>query len=272
MSRGSELRPKKPRNLHATLIAAGVFLVLYVLGAWLAVWSPKRGFGLVFGILATLIFLFEIAYPARRGRAKPLRSAQDWLQAHVYLGALAFLAVLVHAGFRWPSGLMGWLLLLLSLATTVSGLVGVYLQKRIPLRLAEGLTVEALYERIPSLVDKLRGEADDLTSSASDELARFYRSKVRPALARVSRSRRYWWDVRAGREAALEELRRMSQFVAPEEKELLEDLTKIYTEKLELDAHFTLQGLLRSWLWIHVPPAGLLMGLVAIHVFTWVWY
>jgi hypothetical protein len=91
-------------------------------------------------------------------------------------------------------------------------------------------------------------------------------------MSQVSPSRSYWWDVRAGREAALEELRRMSQFVAPEEKEVVEDLGKIYAEKLELDAHYTLQGLLRSWLWIHVPPAGALMGLVVIHVFTWVWY
>jgi len=57
----------------------------------------------------------------------------------------------------WPgfwAGL-GWLLLLLSLWTTASGLFGVWLQKWIPAAMAGGLQVEALYERIPELVEGL---------------------------------------------------------------------------------------------------------------------
>jgi len=121
-----------------------VMVLVYAIGAWLAPWSPKRGLGLFFGIVASLVFVFEMAYPYRRSRARPLGTARRWLQAHVYLGALAFLAVLIHAGFHWPGGFMGWALLLLSAWTTLTGLVGVWLQKWLPIVMSEGLRVEAL--------------------------------------------------------------------------------------------------------------------------------
>ena len=64
----------------------------------------------------------------------------------------------------------------------------------------------------------------------------------------------------------------MVSFVDAQDKGKVEDLMSIYTEKLELDAQYSLQGILRKWLWLHVPAAGLLMGLLVIHVLTWVWY
>ncbi|HEV8314251.1 MAG TPA: hypothetical protein VGQ23_14385, partial [Burkholderiaceae bacterium] len=132
--------------------------------------------------------------------------------------------------------------------------------------------VEALYERIPSLVQKLLAEADTLMADASDIVERFYRSDIRNRMVAVSPSWGYVLDIRGGRERALEPFRRMSQFVDAAEKERVDDLATIYTEKMELDAQYSLQGILRRWLVFHVPPAGLLMGLLAIHIFAWLWY
>ena len=61
-------------------------IVAYAIAAWMGPFSPKRGLGLVFGIVAALVFVFEMAYPYRRSRAKPLGTARRWLQAHIYLG------------------------------------------------------------------------------------------------------------------------------------------------------------------------------------------
>ncbi len=213
-----------------------------------------------------------MSYPARRPAARPLLTAQNWIQAHVYLGILAFLGVFIHTGFAWPQGAFGWWLLVLSAWTTASGLLGVWLQKWIPATLTEGLQVEALFERIPGLLDELVAEADALMSDASDVVERFYRQEVRDHLSRLSPSWGFLLDVRGGRERALEPFRRMVGFTDAEEKAKVENLMSIYTEKLELDAQHSLQGILRKWLWFHVPPAGLLMGLLLMHVFTWVWY
>ncbi len=272
MNLAGALRPKQPRNLGIAAAAAFVMLAGYAVGAWLRAWSPGRGLGLAFGILASLFFVFEMVYPYRRSRARPLGTARRWLQFHVYLGALAFLAVLAHAGFRLPGGLMGWALLLLSGWTTLSGLAGVWLQKWLPVVMAEGLKVEALYERIPALAEHLMNEADALVANASEALERFYRSEVRTHLTRIEPSWAFVLDVRAGRERALQPFRRMAGFVDLEEKEIVTDLMTIRMEKMDLDVHHTLQGILRHWLILHVPPAALLMSLLVIHILAWVLY
>jgi hypothetical protein len=266
------LRPKEPGNLRAAAATSALLVAVFVAGAAAWPWSPKRGLGLAFGFLATALFVFEMAYPFRRPKARPLGTAKSWAQAHVYLGTLALLAVLIHAGFRLPRGGLGWALLLLSLWTTASGLMGVWLQKWIPAALAEGLRVEALYERIPGLVDQLVAEADVLMAGADEVGERFYRTEVRPSLSRPSPSWGFLLDVRASRDRALEPFRRVAQFVDAAQKPLIDDLMSIYTEKIELDAHYSLQGILRRWLVLHVPTAGLLMGLLAVHVFAWAWY
>lgn len=274
MSVAKALRPKYPANLKLTLLGAGALFLVYLLAAWLAPWSPKSAAGLAFGTLAALLFFFDMAYPARRPRATPLRSARHWLQAHVYLGSLAFLAVLMHTGFELPHGWFGWALLLLSFWTTFTGLVGVFLQKWIPSTLADNLSVEALFERIPELVAKLREEADHLMDGASDQLDHFYRSKIREPLSRLDPSWNYLLDVRGGRERALEPFRQIAPFVEASEKDKVQDLMSLYTEKLELDAQYRMQWLLRRWLALtgHVLAAGLLVGLLVVHVLTWVLY
>src|SRR5262245_54705676 len=114
-------------------------MLCYPIGAWWSgVWSPKAGFGLVFGFLAAGAFVFGMGDPLRRPKAFPLFTAKVWLQAHIYLGALAFVGVLVHCGFSFPHGKFGWALWLLAAWTTFSGLAGVWLQKWIPAALAEG--------------------------------------------------------------------------------------------------------------------------------------
>jgi len=188
------------------------------------------------------------------------------------LAATTLVAVLIPAGFHWPGGFMGWALLLLSAWTTLTGLVGVWLQKWLPIVMSEGLRVEALYERIPALIEHLLKEADALVANTSEVLERFYLAEVRTRLAVVEPSWSYLIDVRAGRERALEPFRRMSSFVDPAEKEIVNDLMTIRMEKMDLDVHYSLQGILRRWLIVHVPPAAVLMALLAVHILAWVLY
>ena len=45
-------------------------------------------------------------------------------------------------------------------------------------------------------------------------------------------------------------------------------LERLYSAKLDLDTHYAWQTVLRTWLWLHVPAAVLLLVLVAIHIAT----
>jgi hypothetical protein len=248
----------------------------YLAASRLWLWSPKRGLGLAFGFAGAFIFLLEMAYPLRRAlRSRPFGTAKEWLQKHVYWGFLGFLLAALHAG-GLPHGAMGWWLIGLTAWVTVSGLAGVLLQKWIPLRLAEQLpVVEVIYERIPATVDDLRAEADALIQGCSERLQDFYYSRIRGPLSAVRPfSLELVLDVRSGRERELEPFRSMARFLEEAEREKIEDLAGLYVQKLELDAHHSNQALLRAWLlWtLHVPAGGLLLGVLLIHVATWIWF
>ena len=81
------------------------------------------------------------------------------------------LLVLIHMGFRWPGGMFGWWLFGLSLWTTLTGILGVVLQKWVPVTIARNLKVEALYVRIPGLVERLAADAATLASGRAKRSA-----------------------------------------------------------------------------------------------------
>src|SRR5215467_9580478 len=109
------LRPKKPAWAYGSVavgaLGLGAFLVLVERRPW----DPARAGGLIFGIAASVIYFIELLYPLRRRLLGfPFGNAQRWIQFHIYGGCLAFWFVLIHEGLRWPSGSLGWLLLVLS--------------------------------------------------------------------------------------------------------------------------------------------------------------
>lgn len=267
------VKPKRPVWFLTSLAIAVVSIAAFVGLAWRAPWQPGRFWGLTFGTIAAVIFVFESLYPLRRRlMARPFGTAQHWLQLHVYGGALAALFVLVHMGFRWPGGQFGWWLLALTTITTLTGLGGVFLQKWIPAVLAGNLSVEALYDRIPEIAARLQGEADALAGGGSDALERFYFGSVRPSLAGVTPSWSYLVDVRSGRERRVAEFRNVAPFLGEAERARLDDLQAIALEKYELDAQYSLQRVLRYWIWLHLPPSMLLLGLVTAHILSvWVY-
>ena len=188
MSR-SFLRPKCRTWFIGSVSVGTGSVALFAVLASSAPWSPGRFWGLIFGTLAAVVFVLDGLYPLRRRlMGWPFGTAQRWLQFHIYGGALALLFVLIHVGFSLPNGQFGWWLFGLTLWSVVSGLVGVWLQKWIPTVLASQLSVEALYDRIPEMADRLQSEADAVARGASDLLERFYSGEIRPSLAGVAPS------------------------------------------------------------------------------------
>jgi hypothetical protein len=43
-------------------------------------------------------------------------------------------------------------------------------------------------------------------------------------------------------------------------------------DRVAIDDHLAVQRLLRGWLWFHVPPAIVLLGLLALHILAVVLY
>src|SRR5262249_32500575 len=57
------LRPKRPDWFRGFLVVAVVSMVVYLVAAWWAPWTPGRLGGLTFGTLAALLFVVDSLYP-----------------------------------------------------------------------------------------------------------------------------------------------------------------------------------------------------------------
>jgi len=265
-------RPKRPAWLAATAATAAVSVALGLGARWWRGWSPGDWWGLTFGTLAAVLMFLGALYAGRRRLlVPPLSTAQDWLQFHIYGSTLAGVFVLVHIGFAWPNGQFGWWLLGLTLWTVGSGLLGVLLQKWVPTLVAAHLSVEVIYERIPEIVSQLQAEAARTMEGASDVLQRFYDAQVQPALAGLSPSWSYVLDAHSGRNERLAPFEHLRSFIGDDDRNRLADLQAIVAEKLEIEAHYSLQRALRLWPILHVPPALLLLAAIVLHVAE-VWY
>ena len=68
----------------------------------------------------------------------PLMAASTWLQIHVYLGLICALLFLLHSDFRLPNGTFEILLWATTVGLFVTGMIGLVISRRLPLRLRSG--------------------------------------------------------------------------------------------------------------------------------------
>ena len=194
------------------------------------------------------------------------------LNFHVYGGTLCLLLVFMHTGFRLPSGTFNWILWLSTIWVILSGILGTALQKWIPNTLSSGLDVEVLYDRVPELVDELRKKAEKLSLGASVPIQKFYNKHLALAMAGVQPRMVYCIDITGGYQIRRRRFDYIREALSDEDNRSLAELESIYQTKLALDAHFTLQRVLRLWLYAHVPLSVALMILLALHLFAVFYY
>jgi hypothetical protein len=159
----------------ATLIAALGATAWTVISARGAGRWPGGGSlsGLMLGLVAALIFLFEIALVVKK--TKPLRtarwllSAQTWMKAHIWLGLLTAPLVILHSGGRL-GGTLTTVLVVVFAAVIVSGLWGLALQNLLPRLLLEAAPAETVYSEIERVGRQYAEEARRLVINACGTL------------------------------------------------------------------------------------------------------
>jgi hypothetical protein len=263
---------RSPQWADAFVAAVVLCLLAYLINGLVSEVNAGNWWGLTYGMLATALMLGAALYGIRRRKLNTdIGKSQTWVQFHVYGGTVFMLLVFMHSGFHLPSGVMNWLLWILSLWVTVSGIVGVALQKWIPKLLTSGLAIEAIYERIPELVAQIRERAEKLAGTCADPVRDFYQRNVAVVMAGPNPRAIYYIDITGGIRSRMKQFEYLRQFVSGDEREKVDELRSLYKTKLELDAHYTLQKALRWWLYTHVPISLVLIVLVALHVYA-VWY
>jgi len=261
---------------RAFLVALGVCVVAYLLNIVFSEVESRNVWGLSYGIAASLLLLGVILLGWRRRSMRfasrmKLGRSRTWLYFHVYGGILFLVLALMHSGLHLPTGNLTWGIWLLSVWTTLSGILGLVLQKWIPRALTSGLSIEVNHDRIPELIEQIRVRAEELAASCGHSAQRLYGRRIAPALAGPSPSLMYFIDITGGIQSRLKELRFLRKLQTGDEWKKLNELEQLYRTKLEIDAHYTLQKALRWWLYVHVPTSLLLMACVLVHIFV-VWY
>jgi len=267
-------RSTAARWFIAAVIVCGAAFLLNVAFADL---RPSNIWGLTYGALAAILMVGVALLGARRRMTKfalkaGLGHAQTWLQFHLYGGALCMLLIFMHTGFRQPHGILTWWLWFLSLWVTISGFLGVILQKWIPRLLTSGLAIEVVYERIPELITEISEKVNALVANCTEPVKDFYQKKLAMALVTPRPRLIYCIDITGGIQARLKQFDYLRGFLSAAEKEKLGALEAFYKTKLEIDAHYTLQRIMRLWLYTHVPASIVLLILLGLHLFAVLYY
>jgi hypothetical protein len=230
-----------------------------------------------YGIGAAVLMTGAALYGVRRRMAgmsarKGLGKSHTWLQFHVYGSTLFLLLVFMHTGFKLPTGTLYWWLWMMSIWVTITGLIGVVLQKWIPSILSSGLSIEVMPERIPELIEEARMQAAELVTQCSQPIVDFFHKRIERSLRRPEARMTYFFDITGGIQRRTKQFQFLSELLLEDERQKLNELERILRSKLEIDAHFTLQRVLRHWLYIHLPPSIVLVILVLIHLFAVIYY
>jgi len=232
---------------------------------------PLRDATLGSGWILLAVMLFLASYNLRKKLTyPPLLSSATWLRLHVYVGVGSIVAFLWHIGWRMPNGLFEGALAAVYVGVAASGLVGLALSRLIPGR----LTVrgeEVLFERIPMYRRQLRERAEvviveSASESGTTTLSDFYARR----LADFFYGPRHGWHHVVQSTHVMTkmktELQSLERYLNDREREALRELTELVEAKDGLDYHHTMQGVLKGWLFVHIPLTYLLLVLTAAHV------
>ena len=199
----------------------------------------------------------------------PLGKVSTWLQIHIYVALLMIVVFALHLNWRRPDGWLESCLAGLFVLVSGSGLLGLYLTRTLPKKLAR-VGEEIIYERIPYFRRTLVEEARQLllqVASVSDSpvLVNFFTAKLQPYLAQ-SRSWAYRLNPTSRRRRFLmAELQGLHRYLSEQERPTCERLFALVRRKDDLDYHEALQSVLRTWLFVHIALTYPLLLLATLH-------
>ena len=220
-------------------------------------------------LLAGMVFL--TLFNARKKLPfLPLMAASTWLQVHVYLGLICALLFLLHCDFRLPNGQFEILLWSTTVGLFVTGLIGLVISRRLPLRLRAG-GERILFERIPSFRAQLANEAEALAYNSLDEtdntaVANFYWTVLAPYLRKPRNLLAHLAGSRKHARRLENQIRELQRYETTKGRAALTRLGEITAAKNNLDHQYALQLTLKLWLFFHLPLSYSVLVLSLTHV------
>jgi hypothetical protein len=280
------------RNIHKsdplakTLHIGGVGLIL--VAGLAAIWGlAAHGFdGLLTGTWLTMrwvtgiVGLFGIAvvmtYPLRkqvyRRRAGALRY---WMLIHVYLGALAGLILMLHAGSR-TGGLLTTSLYFAFDAVILSGLFGIASYIVAPRILTSIEGEPLLVEDLVARREELQQELEEIEKQSEGWLKEDIGERVVKPFRTLSFLMRQFTH-REALTALLADARapfkeRLTRLATNEERTLLQRAVETAVTLRRVDALIYLHKILKIWIAPHVISTAVMLALMVVHIIQVVYF
>ncbi|GJL79306.1 MAG: hypothetical protein NPINA01_22950 [Nitrospinaceae bacterium] len=244
-----------------------LFLRLWINQAELTTAFPALVSGWFLFIVLVGLALFNIR---KKLAIFPLANSSSWLSVHLLGGFLAVGIFWMHTGSLWPLGVYEKLLALLFYLTTVTGILGLVVQKSFPRRLTQS-GGEYIYERIPMEIVAVQKQVKDLLLTCTEQTRRdtlatqylehldWYFQQPRFFLSHVIGGKKSEAWLR-------EQYSNIELTLSPQEKTFLQNLFTLANTKRSIDLHFALQSILKFWVLFHLPLAAALMTLALWHL------
>jgi hypothetical protein len=251
--------------------------------------------GLVYGAVG-FAFMSFVTLLALRKKFPIWRIGRTttWMRGHLWLGALSFPLILLHAGFLWGHGLTSVMMWLFA-GVYISGIFGAWLQHTIPGRLMRDVPMETIYDEIDHVREQLLDEADGIVADACGKLEvqvsavaavasgtsalatvmrtgsgdadqgaplrDFYMNEMRPFIQGPSVSHPL-----ASAMTASAMFGKLRPLVPAAMEPAIADLENICEEERQLLRQQRMHGVLHAWLIVHVPLSFALMLLALVHI------
>ncbi len=217
--------------------------------------------------LMILLFLYGIR---KKITLLPIGKVSSWLQFHSYAGLFSVLVFVNHISFRLPSGIFETALAILFIATALTGIAGMFFSRIIPRQLTRR-GEEVIYERIPLFTFKLRELAKDLifectVQTSSTAVADYFQNHLALYFYKPRWSFFYLYGSMKDLHVMQTRHNNFCRYLNEQELSYANQLFELVRKKYDLDFHYTLQSLLKFWLFIHLPLTYALLLTMSVHL------
>lgn len=260
------LRAIKKMSWSTVLPLWGFASLLFVFVA-VPAWQSERTLGMPslitgYSLFACIVFL-SLFKVRKHLSMLPLIPAKFWFSMHSMIGVLALCLYLLHVDHWWPNSGYVQFLAALMLAVTFTGFIGYALEKTFPARLTQKGS-EVIFENIPDACYQIRTEAKSVLFSGikdtgSDSLSRYYMEAMDWYF---QRPRFLWSHLSGGRKGDYwikQQFLIINRHLSDSEKIYSQQLEKLAYKKHDIDFQYSVQGLLKLWLLLHVPLSVMLI-------------
>jgi hypothetical protein len=266
----ARLIPSFSRSATINLALVGVAFALFILENW------RRDAGLHdfqffngWTLLACITVMMLLTW-RKKTVIIPLGRVRFWLLVHYYVGVLAVAVFAVHTKYEFPGSLLHWLLWSLFVLVTLSGLAGLIISKILPPRLeAQGERI--LFDRIPLFRAQLAEQSEIIARESVQDgntrsIARLYADTLSDFFAGPRNIISHLAASKVPQSRLIGQLTAIERYLDEAGKSRLHRMRDLVEAKSNLDFHYANGGLMRLWLFVHVPATYALLVVIAVHV------